>query len=311
MEFLENVVSKMRKPMVEKPIDITQGIRQEMDRQAVAVSRERTVAPNTFQVFLTPETDAAFVQWGKEALAGEFARDALEYAQEQGYSLVGSVKVELIVAQEGARRTVIKAFTESAPSASPQAPTALPQAPSAPAPSAPSPVVPPAPSAAPAASSANPSPFGPGQPQWKALDTPGLQPAPPAPSPAMDPASAQSPHPQSVTNGPETSLPPDQSQKPLLEVVGGQTYLLVGPRTVVGRGKSADISLGDTSVSHQHFEIVQVGPHYVLHDLGSTNGTYVEGNRVTEATLLDRNILTAGRVKLIFWRQAASPEGSR
>ena len=63
-------------------------------------------------------------------------------------------------------------------------------------------------------------------------------------------------------------------------------------------------------MSHQHFEIVQVGTNYVLRDLGSTNGTFVEGNRVNEATLLDRNVVTAGRIKMIFWRQAAPPRVS-
>ena len=117
MDFLDKVKSKLSNVGPDKPIDITQQIRQSMDRGAMAVSRDRTVAPNRFQVFLTPATDQAFTQWGKEALLAEFIRDAQLYAAEQSYSLVGSIQVELLPAPEGARRSEVKAH--SVPSAQP------------------------------------------------------------------------------------------------------------------------------------------------------------------------------------------------
>ncbi|MDD7541103.1 MAG: FhaA domain-containing protein [Mobiluncus porci] len=266
MELFDRVLAKVRQPGVDKPIDITQAIRQEMDKKAIPMSRERTVAPNRFQVFLTPETDAAFEEWGKAALEAEFIRDAQAYAEEQHYSLVGSVQIELLAAEPGARRTEVRSHTiQSAQTVAPPE---------------------------------NNVPSGQKKRDDSVTSGPEI-------SPSFRPVSSAA-----ATNRSNADKVLDENQdKPLLEVVGGQTYLLVGDKTVVGRGKNVDISLEDTSVSHQHFEIVRMGTHYVLHDLGSTNGTFVEGNKVAEATLLDRNILTAGRVKMIFWRQAAE-EGS-
>lgn len=284
MEFFDRVKSKLQRSGTDKPIDVTQAIRQAMDRGATPMSRERTVAPNYFEISLTPETDAAFEQWGKEALLQEFVRDANAYATEQNYSLTGSVYVEFTPLNPEQRRLEVRARSVSG------ARPVSGMEPGTPAQSA----VPP--------SSANlePRPAPTQAPAredlaWKPLESA----APAAPAHLGD-----------TTNPAESELLARHEQKPLLEVVGGQTYLLVGERTVVGRGHNVDITLNDSGVSHQHFEIVQVGTNYVLRDLGSTNGTFVEGNRVNEATLLDRNVVTAGRVKMIFWRQAASPRES-
>lgn len=272
MELFDRLLEKIRKTGPDKPIDITQAIRQVMDRQAIPMSRERTVAPNRFQVFLTPETDAAFESWGKEALLSEFIRDAQAYAREQNYSLVGAVQIELLAAAPGARKTEVKAHSVQSASPVPTPAENVPNSKKSPANSVPT-----------------------GQ-NW----TPDF--------PKVSTASPDSPAAQQSEASREATLLQENQDKPLVEVVGGQTYLLVGERTVVGRGEAADISLNDTSVSHRHFEIVQNGRSYILRDLGSTNGTYVEGHKVYEATLVDRNTITAGRSKLIF-RHLAGTEG--
>lgn len=292
MEFLNRVIAKVQKSGADKPIDITRSIRQAMDRGAVPMSRDRTVAPNHFQIFVTPQTQEAFTNWGQDALVQEFARDAAGYAAEQNYSLVGSVVIELIVSPE-VRKTEVKAQTLAGakPVASADAAN-LPTAAGAPGVAAESAGGTPA-SAAESVGVAAASSEGISNPAWLPFDSQAA----------------------AAANNPNQSVEPNQDElmaqnetKPLLEVIGGQTYLLVGDRTVVGRGKNVDISLQDTSVSHQHFEIVRIGNHYVMRDLGSTNGTFVENNRVNEATLLDRNVIMAGRVKMIFWRQAADPQ---
>ena len=64
--------------------------------------------------------------------------------------------------------------------------------------------------------------------------------------------------------------------------INGQRYLLTGPVTVIGRGSEADINA-------------------IASDLGSTNGTFVEGQRVDAVTLVDGNTLTIGRTQILFW----------
>ena len=303
MDFLDKVKSKLSNVGPDKPIDITQQIRQSMDRGAMAVSRDRTVAPNRFQVFLTPATDQAFTQWGKEALLAEFVRDAQLYAAEQSYSLVGSIQVELLPAPEGARRSEVKAH--SVPSAQPVEASGAVENKSW------RPVSGTSPAEVPSLGS-GPDPF----PAEGGTAVPGADAVRGEDSASgfgqvsVGAGNVGAASTAGTASTPDADLLQQNANKPLLEVIGDQTYLLVGQRSIVGRGSNVDIALNDSGVSHRHFEIVQVGPHYVLRDLGSTNGTYVEGNNVKEATLLDRNIIQAGRVKMIFWRQAADTEGT-
>lgn len=87
---------------------------------------------------------------------------------------------------------------------------------------------------------------------------------------------------------------------PILDI-DGQRYLLTGPVTVIGRGSDADIIVDDSGVSRRHLEIRLTQGHTIASDMGSTNGTFVEGHRVDAATLLDGNTLTIGRTKIMFW----------
>lgn len=303
MDFLDKVKSKLSNVGPDKPIDITQQIRQSMDRGAMAVSRDRTVAPNRFQVFLTPATDQAFTQWGKEALLAEFVRDAQLYAAEQSYSLVGSIQVELLPAPEGARRSEVKAH--SVASAQPVEASGAVENKSWRPVSGTSPAEVPSLGSGPAPFPAEGGTVVPGADSVRGEDS-----ASGFGQVSVGAGNVGAASTAGTASTPDADLLQQNANKPLLEVIGDQTYLLVGQRSIVGRGSNVDIALNDSGVSHRHFEIVQVGPHYVLRDLGSTNGTYVEGNNVKEATLLDRNIIQAGRVKMIFWRQAADTEGT-
>src|SRR5690606_33863677 len=87
---------------------------------------------------------------------------------------------------------------------------------------------------------------------------------------------------------------------PLVDI-DGQRYLLTGPVTVIGRGSEADIIVDDPGVSRRHLEIQVTEQGTIATDLGSTNGTFVEGHRVPAATLLDGNTITIGRTRIMFW----------
>lgn len=57
---------------------------------------------------------------------------------------------------------------------------------------------------------------------------------------------------------------------------------------VLGRSEEADVLLDDPYASEFHMRLVAQENGLVLHDLGSTNGTYVNGRRVTAPTTLRR-----------------------
>lgn len=69
--------------------------------------------------------------------------------------------------------------------------------------------------------------------------------------------------------------------------------------TRIGRGSDVDIRVDDPGVSRHHAEIL-LGREVVLRDLGSTNGTYVDGVQVGEVVLRDGATVQLGSVRLTF-----------
>jgi hypothetical protein len=81
----------------------------------------------------------------------------------------------------------------------------------------------------------------------------------------------------------------------------GKEYLLELPRIVVGRGRACDILLDDPSLASEHFVIRKEDAQYYLTDLGSEHGSLVNGQKVTERTLLNNGArIQAGDVVLVF-----------
>jgi predicted component of type VI protein secretion system len=64
------------------------------------------------------------------------------------------------------------------------------------------------------------------------------------------------------------------------EKFGGRVYEFAVERTTVGRGAENTLSIQDTSVSHTHCEIFVYNEDVIVRDLGSSNGTFVNGERL-------------------------------
>jgi len=71
-------------------------------------------------------------------------------------------------------------------------------------------------------------------------------------------------------------------------------------RVRVGAGPGNDLQLTDPTVSSAHFEIAVTDAGFLLRDLGSTNGTTLNGVRILEAFLPGATLITAGEVQLDF-----------
>jgi hypothetical protein len=87
-----------------------------------------------------------------------------------------------------------------------------------------------------------------------------------------------------------------------LSVVGGlppHRYEIQGTVTL-GRSDSCEVQLDEPAISRQHARLEWTYAGYVLHDLGSSNGAFVNGQVVTEALLQNGDLVEMGLVQLQF-----------
>jgi FOG: FHA domain len=70
------------------------------------------------------------------------------------------------------------------------------------------------------------------------------------------------------------------------------------PQITIGR-EGCEILLDNPQVSRKHAVIDRVNGKHVLRDVGSTNGTFVNGRRITEHTLVKGDIIQIGAFKLV------------
>jgi hypothetical protein len=90
----------------------------------------------------------------------------------------------------------------------------------------------------------------------------------------------------------------------VLEILDGDRagdVLSLSDRPIrIGRKPGNDLVLHDEKTSGVHAEVVSEGGRYVLRDLGSTNGTFLDGKRVTEIVLSVGDVVTVGRLRVKF-----------
>jgi hypothetical protein len=94
-------------------------------------------------------------------------------------------------------------------------------------------------------------------------------------------------------------------EEPALEVTAGPGKgrvfpLAIASATSIGRARANDVVLEDEAVSAQHFRIRPEEGRFVLHDLGSTNGTRVNDRRVARHALQDGDLIRVGDTSLRF-----------
>ena len=78
----------------------------------------------------------------------------------------------------------------------------------------------------------------------------------------------------------------------------GRTFEVNVERTTVGRVEDNTFQIADPSVSSHHAEILLRGPELLVRDLNSTNGTFINGEKISEAVLKPGQILRFGQVEL-------------
>jgi pSer/pThr/pTyr-binding forkhead associated (FHA) protein len=80
----------------------------------------------------------------------------------------------------------------------------------------------------------------------------------------------------------------------------GSRFVLQNEITRVGRHPDSDIFLDDITVSRRHVEFVRQGGGYLVRDVGSLNGTYINRERLEEGELKAGDEVQVGKFRLVF-----------
>ncbi|MEU2867848.1 DUF3662 and FHA domain-containing protein [Streptomyces olivoreticuli] len=255
-----------------QPVEIAGALQRECDNNATIWNRDRTVVPNDFIVELSaPDFERLSPYSGQ--LGDELSGMVRDYAKQQRYTFMGTIKVHLEKADDldtGLYRVRSRTLAASE-SQEPQAQ----QRPAAPRPGGSGPVT-----------------HGAGYP------------APPSglpPMPAAPPPGGGRPAPRSGGPGP-TAGPASGGQTRRWIEINGTRHQISRPTLVLGRSTEADVRIDDPGVSRRHCEI-RVGTPATIQDLGSTNGIVVDGQHTTRATLRDGSRIVVGSTTIVY-RQA-------
>lgn len=95
-----------------------------------------------------------------------------------------------------------------------------------------------------------------------------------------------------------------QAQSSLALTLGDRTVRLAEGETVIGRDRAATVRLESPQVSRRHARVVVHAGSAILEDLGSRNGTFLNGARLTRpAPLADGDLIVVGDIELSILRE--------
>jgi hypothetical protein len=287
--FFEGLFGRAFKAYVQ-PVELARKLAKEMDERKSA-SLQRVYAPNDFTVYLSPEDREQFASF-EAALCEELAAYLAEHAARERLSLLARPTVRLETDEELPLGTfgIAAELADPARAAGYASPPPVEERPVA-AP-LPLPVPPPPPDMRP---TVPPSP-GPPVPRTAVYQRP-----------LAEPVAADESATQLVAADDADADEAAAAAVPLAALAieagpgSGRRYEVASRRVMIGRSRECDLVLADSNVSRQHAEVRRVGDGgYAIVDLGSTNGTEVNGRRAAEHRLADGDRIVLGSTTLRF-----------
>lgn len=86
----------------------------------------------------------------------------------------------------------------------------------------------------------------------------------------------------------------------LSEAMRGKTYELTRELYNIGRTSANHLCIPHPTISNHHCDLIKSGNNYIARDLNSTNGTRVNGIKITEQCLYNSDILQVGSIEILF-----------
>lgn len=296
--MVEGVFSRSSRSTI-RPVELGRRLLREMDDHRSVTGAGVRIVPNSFTFHLSARDHAGFADI-EQALVTELAEAAREYASDEGYHLMGPVTVALLVDNNLKPGRFGIASVVREPAVQTNMPVFPPK-------EEPQIVVPPpemqieVPEAAPlsalvaeldakeaAAAAASPAPGGAGVSAAAGLAAAAI------PTPEPDPGAT------AATPAADTGADDDQQPRGELVLPSGKR-VSVGGEVTIGRLPECELSVNDPNVSRRHAQVRTHGSNVIVVDLGSTNGTKVNGQRIKgEQVLVDGDIISLGATHLRF-----------
>jgi hypothetical protein len=244
-----------------EPVEIGNALQREAADKKSVVSSGQIMCPNRYRVTLSPSDHERLTPWDVQ-LTTSLAELVQEYLDENRWSTIGDIEVYLALDEQ--LRTGIFGVASRMDSSAP--PRRRP----------------------------HDSLSMPAVPAAVAAD---------AAAPQFTPQSAQQPAPQPVQQSYVAAPPPPPRPAPVPVLMVDQTdeqlELHLGSN-VVGRGSESDLQLLDQGVSRRHLDVQYDGHRATAYDLGSTNGTTVNGHQVGSVVLQHGDVIRVGHTRLVY-----------
>jgi Protein of unknown function (DUF3662)/Inner membrane component of T3SS, cytoplasmic domain len=269
---LESVVgsafARVFKGQVE-PVEIGTALQREATDKRNVMGTGEVLAPNRYRVTLAPSDYERLVPWEVQ-LTNSLAELVQEHLDQNGWRTIGDIEVYL--AKDDALHTGVfgvasRMESNVPPRRRPYDSLSLPVA----------------------------TPGGP---------PPGMPPVgAPVPGPGLPPAAYPPPPQQRPAYAPPPGGPPRRAQAALVVDGTNRRFDLQVGRNLIGRGTESDLQLLDQGVSRRHVEIQYDGNFATAFDLGSTNGTSVNGHDVASQVLRHGDVIRVGHTRLVFQQE--------
>jgi hypothetical protein len=247
-----------------QPVELARKLAKEMDEHR-SVSVSRVYVPNEYTVYLCAADRQQFSSY-EGSLVGELQEYLTEHARREGYALLTPPRVTFATDDDLA----VGEFGIAARVAQPED-----GVPSLPAPTAAD---------------------GP-----RSVSIPAIPVA--APVAEAVPTATMIYRPRELpADAPDDAPAPEPEREVVTLTVGGRAHPITARSVTFGRSRECDLRIADGNASRRHAEVVQEGATYFVRDLGSTNGTDVNGERITREKLSDGDRITIGSTDIVFGR---------
>ena len=252
-----------------QPVELARKLAKEMDDHRT-ISIHRVYVPSVYTIYLNPADREQFTAYEAQ-MCSELEEYLVEHARREGYTTASRPVVTLETEDDMHVGMFGIAVEEAGDEDEREASRPAPE-----------------PRFGPDAGIAPPVPV--------AAPIPPIAPDVPDAPPGSTMVYASDPEPE-----PEPAAPPRAESVVLMW--DGREIDVEGQTTVIGRSSECDVVLGDPNVSRRHAEIRRMGRGYSLVDRGSTNGTEVTGQRITETSLMNGDVIGVGTTQITFERR--------